>query len=77
MALYFYRASKKNVQKTTANFWINLFQRKSAFVEPPALPFHYTVSLVQWVNRLLPATGGSSSRPGDAPTLLELGSPSC
>ncbi len=27
-ALYFYRASKKNVQKPTANFWINLFKRK-------------------------------------------------
>ncbi len=23
-ALYFYRASKKNVHKSTANFWINL-----------------------------------------------------
>jgi hypothetical protein len=38
--------------------------------------FHFhTVSLVQWVNRLLPATGGNGLRPGGAPTLLELGSP--
>jgi hypothetical protein len=35
--------------------------------------FH-AASLVQWVNPLLPATGGSGSRPGGAPTLLELGS---
>jgi hypothetical protein len=34
-----------------------------------------TVSLVQWVNRLLPATGGSGSLPRGAPTPLELGSP--
>jgi hypothetical protein len=28
MALYFYRASKKNVYKPTANFGINFFKRK-------------------------------------------------
>jgi hypothetical protein len=33
---------------------------------------HYTVSLVLWVNRLLPALGGSGSFPWDAPILLEL-----
>ncbi len=27
-ALYFYRASKNNAQKPTANFWINLLKRK-------------------------------------------------
>ncbi len=36
----------------------------------------YTVSLVQWVNPLLPVLGGSSSHPGDAHTLtIEPGSP--
>ncbi len=35
-----------------------------------------TVSLVQWVNHLLPSHGGSGFSPGDAPTLtMELGSP--
>ncbi len=32
----------------------------------PAISLHYTVLLVQWVNRLLPVKGVSSSRPGDA-----------
>ncbi len=42
----------------------------------PAASIQYTVSLVQWVNRMLPAQGSSGSRPGDAPTLtMELGSP--
>jgi hypothetical protein len=31
----------------------------------PAISLHNTVSLVQWVNRLLPAQGVSGSRPGD------------
>jgi hypothetical protein len=33
------------------------------------------VSLVQWTNRLLPATGGSGLCPGGATHTLELGSP--
>jgi hypothetical protein len=36
--------------------------------------FHH-VSLVQWTNCLLPATGGSSSRPRGATHTLELGLP--
>jgi hypothetical protein len=41
------------------------------------LPFsHFPhVSLVQWTNRLLPATGGSDSRPRGATHALELGLP--
>ncbi len=35
----------------------------------PAITLQYTVSLVQWVNRLLPVWGVSGSRPGDAPIL--------
>ncbi len=34
-------------------------------------PFHH-FSLVQWTNHLLPATGGSDSRPGGAIHTLEL-----
>jgi hypothetical protein len=36
--------------------------------------FHH-VSLVQWTNCLLPATGGSGSRPKGATHTLELGLP--
>jgi hypothetical protein len=36
--------------------------------------FHH-VLLVQWTNRLLPATGGSSLRPRGAAYTLELGLP--
>jgi hypothetical protein len=39
----------------------------------PAISLQITVSLVQWVNRVLPNTGGSGSRPGGAHTLQELG----
>jgi hypothetical protein len=56
--------------------FINVFQDvdPNFFTEePPAFSFHYTVSLVKWVKRLLPATGGSSLRPRGAPTLPELG----
>jgi hypothetical protein len=42
-------------------------------MEPLHFSHHYTVSLVQWVNRLLPAKEGSSLHPRDAPTLPELG----
>ncbi len=31
-ALCLYRSSKNNVHKPSANFWINLFQRKYVFV---------------------------------------------
>jgi hypothetical protein len=47
----------------------------------PAASFQHIVlldpvSLVQWVNGLLPAQGDNASRPGDAPTLtMEPGSP--
>jgi hypothetical protein len=38
--------------------------------------YSYTASLVQWVHHLFPPKGGSSSHPGDAPTLtMEQGSP--
>ncbi len=40
-----------------------------------AQPHNCTVSLVQWVNCLRPAYGGSSSCPKATPALLELGSP--
>jgi hypothetical protein len=43
-------------------------------VEPLHFSHHYTVWLVQWVNRLLPTLGVSGSCPGGAPTFLELGS---
>jgi hypothetical protein len=36
--------------------------------------FHH-VSLVQWTNRLLPATGGSGLRPAGSTHTLELGLP--
>ncbi len=36
--------------------------------------FHH-VSLVQWINRLVPATGDSGSRLGGATHTLELGLP--
>jgi hypothetical protein len=37
--------------------------------------YRFTVSLVQWINRLLPAQRGSGSRPGDSLTLTM--GPSC
>ncbi len=45
-------------------------------MEPLHFSHHYTLSMVQWVNLLLPAQAGSDSRLGDAPTLtMEPGSP--
>jgi hypothetical protein len=45
---------------------------KYEFVE---LLHSHNVAQSHWVNGLLPAQGGSGSRPGDASTLLGLGSP--
>jgi hypothetical protein len=42
----------------------------------PAASLQDTVSLVQWIYRLLPTQGGSGQRPGDASTpTIEPGSP--
>jgi hypothetical protein len=41
----------------------------------PAISHHYTVSLVQWVNLLLPTEGVSSSHPGNALSQWNLVSP--
>jgi hypothetical protein len=52
---------------TIYNFWLSP-------CGGPAISHHNTVSLVQWVNCLLPIKGVCDSHPGDAPILImELG----
>jgi hypothetical protein len=46
---------------------------KTTLCGGPAASLQYTVSLVNWVNRLLPTQGGSCSPLGDAPTLSGTG----
>jgi hypothetical protein len=69
------------LSKKVSDWELSDFDSRNVQFHPTVELLHFShfhhVSLVQWTNRLLPATGAqfSSSRPGDATHTLELGLP--